>query len=184
MCSFMSRIVYTLNHCAHYFLLIRLSLAKLPMRTKSNFTIEPADQTDAELLAAIHKECFPTYWNPDEFNNFFGVEGTHAFLVIKGETPVGMMVYRAQFEQADIITIAVLPEHRKLGIARAMLEKSLAHMTKLGVETIFLDVEDGNQAAISLYEGYGFAYQRRRKLYYRQKDGSYTDALVMQKKIA
>jgi ribosomal-protein-alanine N-acetyltransferase len=51
-------------------------------------------------------------------------------------------------------------------------------------EQIFLDVEVGNSPAIKLYESIGFLVQRRRKLYYRQKDGSYTDALVMSKKIA
>ncbi len=45
---------------------------------------------------------------------------------------------------------------------------------------MFLDVEDGNATAIQLYEQYGFTQIKRRKQYYRQKDGTFTDALVMQ----
>lgn len=100
------------------------------------------------------------------------------------DEPAGMMVYRVQFDQADIITLAVKPAFRRKGMACALVENALAHMTQLGAKTIFLDVEDGNQPAISLYESLGFSHERRRKLYYRQKDGTYTDALVMKKKIA
>jgi len=143
-----------------------------------------ASPSDAETLSRIHEECFTNYWNISSFNDFFGVEGTHALLAVDGDIPVAMIVYRTQFEQADIITLGVLPGYRRKGIARALVEFALAHMKQLGAENLFLDVEDGNCAAISLYEAYGFTHERRRKLYYRQKDGTYTDALVMKKKIA
>ena len=97
---------------------------------------------------------------------------------------MGMIVIRVQHEQADIITLAVRPEFRKRGVARALVEQALCDMKAQGATEIFLDVEDGNLAAIALYEALGFTRQRRRKLYYRQKDGTYTDALVMAKKIA
>lgn len=139
-----------------------------------------ASKADAEVLSAIHKECFPNYWNIEAFNDFFAVGGTHALLA--GDD-AGMMVYRVQFDQADIITLAVKPAFRRQGLARSMAEKALAHMQQLGAKVIFLDVEDGNVAAIKLYESMGFEHERRRKLYYRQKDGTYTDALVMKKKI-
>ena len=95
-----------------------------------------------------------------------------------------MMVYRMLYEQADIITIAVLPEHRRQGIARMLLAEAIRNATEKGCKHMFLDVEDGNNAAISLYEGFGFRHISRRKLYYRQKDGSFTDALVMKCKLA
>lgn len=161
----------------------------------------------AELLTSIHRACFPHYWNVDAFNDFFSIQGTYALLVHLQSPPacggtqggtfppptppaggrgeaIGMMVYRVQGEQADIITIAVLPEYRRQGLALALMEHATTHMQQLGVTSLFLDVEDGNTAAITLYEGLGFDFRRRRKLYYRQKDGSYTDALVMSKKIA
>lgn len=134
------------------------------------------------VLSKIHEQCFPNYWNIDAFNDFFSVEGTQALLA--GEPTIGMMVYRTHFEQADIITIAVLAEHRRKGLARIMLDKALADMQINGVQAIFLDVEDGNLAAIALYEGLGFSVVRRRRQYYRQKDGTCTDALVMSKKFS
>lgn len=95
-----------------------------------------------------------------------------------------MMVCRLMYEQADIITLAVLPDFRRCGIARTMLAHAMQQVAGKGANAMFLDVEEGNEAAIKLYEGFGFRTINRRKLYYRQKDGSFTDALVMTCKLA
>lgn len=151
------------------------------------------------MLAKIHEQCFPSYWDINAFNDFFSIGGTHALVVTSScgepearaqalcasqdDEPAGFVVYRISHEQADIMTIAVLPQYRRKGIAALLLEHVLAHIKRLGAENIFLDVEDGNHAAIALYEKHGFTHLKRRKLYYRQKDGTHKDALVMQKKL-
>lgn len=141
-----------------------------------------AGESEADLLAAIHKECFPNYWNIDAFSDFFSVSGTHALLMQDGQ-PLGMLVYRQAHEDADIITVCVLPQARRSGIARALMTIAMASLKEMGAKKLFLDVEDGNSAALALYESLGFTHIRRRKLYYRQKNGSYTDALVMSRKL-
>lgn len=146
------------------------------------FTLRAADQSDAEALTALHRECFPNYWNVDAFNDFFAVPGTFALLA-EADGPVGMIIYRVQYEQADIITLTVSPPWRKKGVARALVEEALDHLDELGAPRIFLDVEDGNADALALYEGHGFIHVHRRKNYYRQKDGTFTDALVMERKL-
>lgn len=143
--------------------------------------IRAATKDDAEMLSAIHRECFPNYWNVDAFNDFFAVEGTYALLTEMPE-PVGMIVYRAHGDDVDIMTMAVKPAFQRQGIARELLQKALDHCQSLGAGHLFLDVEDGNLPAISLYEKHGFTEVRRRKNYYRKKDGTCTDALVMSKK--
>lgn len=153
------------------------------MSIRSDFTLRQVAQEQAEILTEIHKECFPRYWNREAFTDFFAVAGTVAFLVEDKENPVAMLVYRISFEQADILTIAVRPKWRRQGISRALLEEAFVNCKNLGVEKIFLEVEEGNEAAIKLYENKGFKHAGRRKLYYQQLDGSLTDALVMSKKI-
>ena len=134
----------------------------------------------ADMLAEIHRESFPMYWDVSAFNDFFSVAGTKALMI--GDE--AMIVYRLSGEQADIITLAVRPHSRRRGHGRALVQAALDKLGQSGAEQVFLDVEDGNLPAIKLYEALDFAYVRRRKLYYRQKDGSYTDALVMMHKIA
>lgn len=138
---------------------------------------------NSETLTKIHEECFPRYWDRNAFTNFFAVKNTFAVLVEDGKTPVGMMVYRITFDQADVLTVAVRPAFRKAGIAKKLVADSLAHCAEIGAKKMFLEVEVGNDPAIKLYENQGFKHISRRKLYYKQIDGSLTDALVMSKKL-
>lgn len=156
---------------------------------EENFVICRVLEDSADILTKIHEECFPRYWNRDAFTDFFAVSGTLAFLVEerdmlgKEKNPVAMVIYRTAFEQADIITIAVRPNWRRKNISRFMMEKVLSDCKQKEVKKIFLDVEEGNIPAIKLYESIGFKYISRRKLYYQQPNGTFTDALVMEKKL-
>ena len=148
-----------------------------------------ASVADIELLTALHEQGFANYWDTSAFNDFFAVAGTGAFVAEDTDkngknTAIGMVVVRVSHDQADIITIVVIPAYRRLGIARILMEKAMAEALKMGATQMFLDVEDGNNAALRLYENLGFTLLNRRKLYYRQKNGSYTDALVMKCKLA
>lgn len=154
----------------------------------------------------IHEECFPTYWNIDAFNDFFAIDGTFALIMSScgpgsgstgspavqqgsaqsfcdSQDDIGMIVYRFHGEDADIMTMAVKPAFRRRGVACELLAKTLVHMASLGAQKMFLDVEEGNTPALSLYEKHGFTQVRRRKNYYRKKDGTCTDALVMSRKL-
>lgn len=149
---------------------------------QTGLQLRAASVADAALLANIHIQCFPNYWNSAAFTDFFSVSGTYALLA-EGRQTMGMAVYRVQFEQADILTLAVLPDFRRSGVALTLLEEAIRQAASKGCQKMFLDVEDGNVAAIALYEGFGFVHTARRKLYYRQKNGSFTDALVMTKQL-
>ena len=148
-----------------------------------DFVFRQVTEAEAEILTKIHEQCFPRYWNRQAFTDFFTVEGTVAFLVEKEGEQVAMLVYRAAFEQADVLTLAVLPAWRKRGIAKILVKKMLENCKALGANKLFLEVEVGNDPAIKLYENAGFKHISRRKLYYQQLDGSLTDALVMSRKL-
>ena len=147
------------------------------------FTLRQVAEPQADILTKIHEQCFPRYWNRQVFTDFFSVKDTLALLVEEENQPIAMMVYRVTFEQADVLTVAVLPVWRRRGIARKLVEGMIEKCQQLGVKKIFLEVEVGNDSAIKLYENMGFTHISRRKLYYQQLDGSLTDALVMMKKL-
>ena len=147
-------------------------------------TIRPVSKDDAAVLADIHRECFPHYWQQEAFTDFFSVAGTLGWLVEGPEPtnmPIGMIIYRVLYEQADIITVAVRPAWQRQGIGRKLLVEAMENAKHMGCKVMFLDVEEGNDAAIKLYEAFGFTHVNRRKLYYKQKNGSFTDALVMKR---
>lgn len=69
--------------------------------------------------------------------------------------------------EIEIFRIATLPNFRKKGLAKQMLENLLLEFPK---KEFFLEVKESNEAAIKLYLSAGFLELERRKKYY--PDGS------------
>jgi ribosomal-protein-alanine N-acetyltransferase len=60
----------------------------------------------------------------------------------------------------------------------------LGHLAGRGVRTVFLEVEENNQAARRLYDGAGFAVTGRRERYYRQRGGEQLNAVLMRRDLS
>ncbi len=144
------------------------------------FALEPAGMELAPELARIHRESFEKHWNAKDFEELLASGGTHALVA----GVVGMIVWRVMHEQSEILTTAVVPASRRQGIGRRLLAEAMAQAHRAGATRMFLEVDAGNAAAQKLYEAQKFTVSGRRKAYYRQPDGSFTDALVMSCELA
>ena len=129
-----------------------------------------------EALAALHAACFtvPRPWTATEFAELLARADT--FLL---QEPAGFLLGRALASEAELLTLAVAPEARRAGTGARLVAGFLAEAAARGAETAFLEVAEDNLAARALYERAGFAPAGRRRAYYRHKDGTTTDALVM-----
>ena len=78
--------------------------------------------------------------------------------------------------KAHIISVAVMPEARRVGIASGLVKEALQN---LHADECYLEVRVTNDAAIKLYENLGFQVARTIQRYYY--DGS--DAYVMAKEL-
>lgn len=126
----------------------------------------------AAALAAIHAAAFPDEaWGAAAFQTQLEMHGVVGLLDPRG----GLILLRVTADEAEILTIGVLPRLHRRGIARGLLQAGMAKAAALGARAIFLEVETGNQAARALYESSGFRQVGRRKGYYA--DGA--DALVL-----
>jgi putative acetyltransferase len=74
--------------------------------------------------------------------------------------------------------LMVAASHRRRGIGRALLEQAVAWCRAGGVRKLELHVFPHNEAAIRLYEEFGFEREGYRKAHYRREDG-YVDAILM-----
>ena len=61
-----------------------------------------------------------------------------------------------------IANVAVHPDHRRKGIARALTERAIAHAREKKVDDIWLHVRADNPSAIDLYRQLGFVERARR----------------------
>jgi ribosomal protein S18 acetylase RimI-like enzyme len=65
-----------------------------------------------------------------------------------------------------IANVAVHPDYRGRGIARTLTEAAIEMIRKRRVTTSWLQVRDDNQAAIHLYESFGFSAKARRTVWH------------------
>jgi ribosomal protein S18 acetylase RimI-like enzyme len=61
-----------------------------------------------------------------------------------------------------IANVAVHPDHRRRGIARALTERAMQHAREKKVGDVWLHVRDDNPSAIHLYQSLGFLERARR----------------------
>jgi len=129
-----------------------------------------------EDLAALHAACFtvPRPWGAGEFSGLLAREGS--FLL---HEPAGFLLGRALAGEAELLTLAVAPDARRQGTGARLVAGFLTQAAARGAETAFLEVAEDNLAARALYERTGFTQAGRRRAYYRQPNGTPTDALVM-----
>lgn len=78
--------------------------------------------------------------------------------------------------EADLLTVATVPEHRRQGLAKALLEEAVACARAAGCRALLLEVRASNTVAQQLYLGRGFRPLGRRRRYYT---APVEDALVM-----
>jgi [ribosomal protein S18]-alanine N-acetyltransferase len=137
-------------------------------------TILDARADDAAALAALHARSFAHGWSESEFERLLADKAVVAHIARagKGKTPLGFLLSRRAADEAEILTVAVAPAARGRGIARQLLARHLGRLAALGTARIFLEVDDGNRAALRLYQRAGFHEVGRREGYYARAQGS------------
>lgn len=127
-------------------------------------------EDDLSAFAEIHKACFAQAWSADALRDLLKTAGTLAF-----SASDGFVMTRVAGDEAEILTIAVVPGSRRKGIASALLNEAARQASKHGARTMFLEVAENNAAALGLYNRLGFREVGRRKSYY----GPGEDALIL-----
>lgn len=96
--------------------------------------------------------------------------------------PIGFALLRTVLSETELMLIAVAPESRGRGVARALLGESVRRATHLGARRFLLEVRADNDA-LSLYRHVGFVAIGRRRDYYRGIGGELRDAITLAREI-
>jgi [ribosomal protein S18]-alanine N-acetyltransferase len=140
---------------------------------------------DIPVLATYEKELFPySPWSTAQFKEeFAGIPKTRFMSVAEdGNTIVGYcgVFVPAPGIEADILTVAVLPDYRRQGIAKEFMRQIEAYAIEREASAMMLEVELSNESAIKLYESLGYMKISVRMDYY----GPGKDAHVMRKELS
>jgi ribosomal-protein-alanine N-acetyltransferase len=100
-----------------------------------------------------------------------------------GMLPVGFAIARAVTDEAELLSIGVVKEYRRVGLATRLLAQVIEFVAARGVQKLFLEVAEDNAGAQSLYAAHGFTRVGRRPDYYRGRDGTSTAALTLRRHV-
>jgi ribosomal-protein-alanine N-acetyltransferase len=130
----------------------------------------------AQELAATHAAAFARDrpWTAAEFSALLAQPAT----LLCGDAR-SFLLARLAGDEAEILTLATHPAHRRLGLARDRLAGFLVGATARGAARAYLDVAEDNAPARTLYEGAGFREVARRPAYYNSPDGTTVTGLVL-----
>jgi len=156
----------------------RLALAGTPMR------VRPFTPEDVPAVAALERRVFGDPWPESFFLDELSQPLSFARVAERGagnpaRAEAGLAGYLVAWlgsEEGHLGNLAVAPEQRREGVARALVEELLAAARQAGVKSLALEVRVSNDAAQALYRSLGFRLAGLRRGYYRDTG---EDALIM-----
>jgi len=156
------------------------------MLTETKFSLRQFSAEDLDSVIEINRICLP-----ENYASFFFMDTYRscpsAFVVAESDGRiVGYIMCRIEHGFSDIkrlrflrkghiISVAVLPEYRRAGMATELVKRALQALREMNADECFLEVRTTNDQALKLYEKLGFALARRAPHYYA--DGA--EAMVM-----
>jgi ribosomal-protein-alanine N-acetyltransferase len=148
-----------------------------------HFAIAPLGALDLDRAAALHAESFTALgeraWTRQDLAELIASPGAAGLLLQVDGNDAGLAVCRVAADEAELLTIAVRPPHRRKGLGRCLLAAVIDHVRNAGARTLFLEVGVDNAAAQSLYRAQGFCAVGERRAYYQRGQGPAADGIVM-----
>ena len=157
---------------------------------QQTFVIRKFKMDDLQDVMRINRVCLPENYTDSFFVDLYQRFPETFIVAEENEKILGYIMCRIEvglsnfglgglIKKGHVVSIAVLLEGRRKGIARALLKKAMAGMSYYKAKQIYLEVRVTNDVAISLYKKLGLDIARTISGYY--SDGE--DAYVMSKKL-
>ena len=129
-------------------------------------------------VARLEEICFPDPWSETSVAGELDNPLSLWLVAVEDGQVVGYVGSQAVLDAADIMNVAVAPDHRRQGIARLLLLQLEAEMREKDVASLTLEVRASNLPAQALYEELGYHQVGCRPNYYQKPK---EDALILRK---
>ena len=129
-------------------------------------------------IADIERICFcSAAWSKKSLEILLSFQAV-GFAAFIGDRLIGYVGMMTVLDEGQITNVAVLPEFRRMGVARALLEELERFAVSVGIVFLSLEVRRSNEAARSLYSSNGWIVAGERRGFY---SAPIEDAVVMTK---
>ncbi len=132
---------------------------------------------DVEQVIAIDHVSFSLPWPVSSFHfELTDNPASRCWVAELDGRVAAMLVGWMIVDEIHIATIATHPDFRRQGLGEKILSFALQSAKDEGALTSFLEVREGNEAALNLYYKFGYVESGRREGYYKDND---EDAILM-----
>ena len=138
--------------------------------------IREMTREDIDAVVGVDNAAFSDAWKETTFCEEAEKDYSHYFVCETDDEIIGYAGIWCIYETAELIRIATVPEFRKRGIAKELMQKVLECAEIYGCERMMLEVRRSNIPAQELYKKFGFNEISIRKGYYNGED-----ALILEK---
>lgn len=121
-----------------------------------DFKISPLTKDKIDSVASLEAACFSVPFTKKALDELFLNTCWHFLVAEVNNTVVGYISFYTIIDETEIVNLCVLPEYRRAGIARALVNGAIDMSRSLGASKLMLEVRASNTGAIKLYEGFGF----------------------------
>ena len=136
------------------------------------------DETHVAAIAEIEKLCFSDPWSENSIATELTSRLSYWLVAVEDGQVVGYIGSQSVLGESDMMNVAVHPEHRRKGIAEALVLALSRDLKQRDNVCLTLEVRASNESAIALYQKLGFEQIGIRKNYYRNPK---EDALILRK---
>ena len=129
-------------------------------------TVIPMGQSHIAAVAALEQACFSAPWSAAALAEELDNPPAVFRVAVEGDTVLGYVGMHHVLDEGFITNVAVSPEARRRGVARALLADLAAYGREHRLYRITLEVRVGNAAARTLYESEGYKLDGIRPKFY------------------
>jgi len=130
------------------------------------------------IMTTAFDPRFGEAWTRSQCAGILPMTGVSLMLAYDDDgQPRGFSLFRTVAGEAELLLLAVAPDHQRRGIGQLLLEQFVDCARAAGANRVHLEVREGNPAA-AMYRLAGFKPAGRRSNYYRGADGRQFDALT------
>ena len=140
--------------------------------------ITKMNESHVAEVAALEAMCFSEPWSEKSVASELTNPLSLWLVALEGETVIGYVGSQTVMGWSDMMNVAVHPDHRRLGVGKALIEELIRQLREQGSENLTLEVRASNENAKALYAGLDFMEVGRRKNYYHNPK---EDALILRK---
>ena len=134
------------------------------------------NESEAKLCFLLDSESIKL-WSYEQWESALKKKDNRSLAVYANEKFIGVCVYQLILDEAELLYLAIRPEHTRKGFGQSLFAEFLNITKKNNIKKIFLEVSSNNLSAIEFYKKFNFQTISVRKNYY--KNGS--DAILKSK---